>query len=83
MAIHLGKMKLLAVNATLHGRVELVEEFKASQQAKCDPDYEIRVWREYELKLARKVVKEEEAPLQIKGRSQLAARENDGGASVV
>ena len=63
MAAQLEQMKSLAVNANLHARVELIEEFKASQQADWDRNYKIGVWQERELKLTGKVTEKEVVPL--------------------
>ena len=46
-------MKYVAVNATLYARVELMEEFKAGKHSKWYPDYEIKVWKEREVELAK------------------------------
>ena len=38
----LKQMKYVAVDATLHARAELMEEFKVGKHSEWDPDYEIR-----------------------------------------
>ena len=45
-------MKFVAVDATLHARVEPMEEFKASKHFEWNPDYEIGFWKEKEAELA-------------------------------
>ena len=46
-------MKYVVVDATLHSGDELMEEFKAEQHADWEPDYEIGVWKEREVMLAK------------------------------
>ena len=54
----LQKINSLEVDATLQAHAKLMKEFKASQQAEWDLDYEIGVWHDYELKLVGGVVEE-------------------------
>ena len=49
---NLSVIKSISVNATLHARAKVMEEFKAGKHAEWDPDFEIGVWRERELELA-------------------------------
>ena len=48
----LKQMKFVAVDATIHVRAELIEEFKAGKHSEWDLDYEIGFWKERETKLA-------------------------------
>ena len=45
-------MKFVVVDADVHLRVELMEEFKAGKHSKWDPNYEIGFWKEREVELA-------------------------------
>ena len=49
----LVQMKSIAVDTILHPRAKLMEEYKARQHIGWDLDYEIRVWEEREVVLAR------------------------------
>ena len=44
----LKQMKSVVVDALLHARVKLMEEFKAGKHSEWDPDYEIGFWKERE-----------------------------------
>ena len=48
----LRQMKSVAVDDTLHERVELMEDFKARKHIEWDLDYEIDFWKEREAELA-------------------------------
>ena len=54
---------MITVNATLHARTELVQEFKAGQQLEQDPNDEIGIWHDRELKLVMRGVIEEEVEM--------------------
>ena len=41
----LKQMKSVAIDATLHARAELMEEFKVGKHSEWDLDYEISFWK--------------------------------------
>ena len=43
----------MVVNATLHMRAELMEEFKVGKHSEREPDYKIKIWKEREAELAK------------------------------
>ena len=45
-------MKSVAIDATLHAKAELIEEFKAGKHFEWETDYEINFWKEREVELA-------------------------------
>ena len=47
----LKSMKSVVVDATLHARAKLMEDFKAIKHSEGDPDYEIGFWKEREAEL--------------------------------
>ena len=49
----LNKVKFIAVDAILHARAELIEEFKKDEHANWDPFQEIQTWKKMELYLYR------------------------------
>ena len=53
-------MKLISMDAILHALDELMDEFKVGKYAKWELDFEIGVWHEQELELARSAAKEED-----------------------
>ena len=69
-------MKSVAVDAILHARAELIEEFKAGQHTDWDPDFEINVWKEREVELAEAGREGEAAvsfrPLRLRGQVLLS-----------
>ena len=57
----LRQMKSVAVDATLHDKAELMEEFKAGKYADWGPDYEFSFRKEREVELIEAVGKGEAA----------------------
>lgn len=55
-------MKSLAIDATLHARAKLMEEFKAGQHFEWDLDYEIELWKNREAELAMEGNEDDEEP---------------------